>query len=186
MKDNQGNLFSDVKLLFDDLESIRYKAYAYDYERDVDKDHGRIEIRECWTISDPEILRHLRGFNNWKALSTVSRIRSERRIDAEITIEDRYHIASITGAKQVLFAVRSHWGVENKLHWSLDIAFDEDHSRLRKGFSAENFAVLRHIALNLLKNENSSRRSLRGKRLFAGWSRDYLLKVLSGLAHLPQ
>jgi predicted transposase YbfD/YdcC len=185
LKDNQGNLFEDTQLLFEDLENSQYRAYAYDYEKTVNKGHGRIEIRECWTISDPSILCHLRGFANWEKLLTVSRIRSQRWIGEEKTCEDRFHIASLTGAKRILAAVRSHWGIENSLHWTLDIAFDEDRCRVRKDNGPENFAILRHIALNLLKQEKTCKRSIKGKRLLAGWKEEYLLKVLSGLSQLP-
>lgn len=184
LKDNQGNLFEDTQKLFEDLESSHYQAYPYNYEKTVNKGHGRIEIRECWTISDPQILCHLRGFKNWKKLLTVSRIRSQRWIGDEKTCEDRFHIASILGAKRVLAAVRSHWGIENSLHWTLDMAFDEDHSRIRKDNGPENFSILRHIALNLLKQEKISKRSIKGKRLLASWKEDYLLRVLSGLSQL--
>jgi len=184
LKENQGNLFEDVQKLFTDLESSDYRGYVYDYEKTVDKGHGRIEIRECWTISDPDILRYLRGFENWEKLQTVSRIRSQRWTGNEKTSEDRFHIASIPGAKRVLASVRSHWGIENGLHWTLDLAFDEDHCRVRKHHGPENFAILRHIALNLLKQEHTCKRSIKGKRLMAGWCEDYLLKVLSGLPHL--
>ncbi len=181
LKENQGNLYEDVVRLFDDLESSQYQAYEFDYDKTVNKDHGRIEIRECWTISDLQVLQHLRGFANWKNLATVSRIRSERRIDAERSCEDRYHITSLRGAKHILRCVRSHWGIENELHWTLDLAFDEDRCRVRKDHGAENFAVLRHIALNLLKQEKTCKRGMKGKRLLAGWNQDYLLKVLAGL-----
>lgn len=184
LKENQGRLFEDVQLLFDDLEKSQYQAYAFDYHKTVNKNHGRLEIRECWTISDVEILRHLRGFENWKNLSTVSRIRAQRQIGEEKSCEDRYHIASIIGAKRVLGAVRSHWGIENELHWTLDIAFDEDRCRVRKDNGPENFAILRHIALNLLKQEQTCKRGIKGKRLLAAWKEDYLLKVLAGLARL--
>ncbi|MBN1305668.1 MAG: ISAs1 family transposase [Anaerolineales bacterium] len=117
LKDNQGQLFEDVQLLFDDLEDNHYKAYACDYHKTVNKGHGRIEIRECWTISDSETLRHLRCFSRWEKLMTVSRIHSQRWIGDEKSSEDRYRIASITGAKHVLSVVRSHWGIENQLHW---------------------------------------------------------------------
>jgi predicted transposase YbfD/YdcC len=184
LKDNQGNLFEDTQKLFEDLESSQYQAYPCDYEKTVNKGHGRIEIRACWTISDPQILGHLRGLKNWEKLLTVSRIRSQRWIGDEKTCEDRFYIASIVGAKQVLAAVRSHWGIENSLHWTLDMAFDEDRSRIRKDNGPENFGILRHIALNLLKQEKTSKRSIKGKRLLASWKEDYLLKVLSGLSQL--
>ena len=180
LKDNQGNLFEDVKILFDDLEDSNYKHYPHDYYKTVNKGHGRIEIRECWTISDVDTICHLRGYKNWKKLTTVSRIRAQRWIGEEKSCEDRYHIASIEGAKPVLGAVRSHWAIENRLHWTLDMAFDEDRSRIRKEHGAENFALLRHIALNLLKQEKTCKRSIRGKRLLAGWDENYLHKVLEG------
>jgi predicted transposase YbfD/YdcC len=184
LKDNQGRIFEDVQLRFADLEKSQYKAYAFDYAKTLDKNHGRLEIRECWTISDPEILRHLRGFENWKNLHTVSRIRSQRLVGAEKSCEDRYHLASLVGAKRILWAVRSHWGIENELHWTLDIAFDEDHCRVRKGHGPQNFAILRHIALNLLKQEKTAKRGIKGKRLLAAWNQDYLLKVLAGVTRL--
>jgi predicted transposase YbfD/YdcC len=182
LKDNQGNLFEDVKLLFDDLEEHEYKTYPYTYHKTVNKGHGRIEIRECWAISETDILSNLRGYKNWAKFKTVSRIRAQRWIGEEKSCEDRYHIASFHEAKKILPVVRSHWGVENCLHWALDMSFDEDRSRLRKEYGAENFAVLRHIALNLLKQEKSCKRSIRGKRLLAGWDHSYLLKVLAGLS----
>jgi predicted transposase YbfD/YdcC len=181
LKENQGNLYTDVVQLFDDLEHSGYKAYEHDYAKTVNKNHGRIETRECWTISDPAILQHLRGFANWKGLMTVSRIRAERQIGVERSCEDRYHIASLSGAARVLHAVRSHWGIENQLHWILDLAFDEDRCRVRKDHGPENFAVLRHIALNLLKQEKTCKRGIKGKRLLAAWKQSYLLKVLEGL-----
>lgn len=184
LKENQGHLYEDVERLFADLEDSQYKAYEFDYEKTVNKDHGRIEIRECWTISDPEVLPHLRGFANWKNLTAVSRIRAQRWIGEEKTCEDRYHIASITGAKRILGAVRSHWGIENELHWTLDLAFDEDRCRVRKDHGPENFALLRHIALNLLKQEKTCKRGIKGKRLLAGWNQDYLLKVLAGFVQM--
>lgn len=90
---------------------------------------------------------------NWQNLLTVSRFRAQRIVGEEDSSEDRYHIAIITRAKQVLWAVRSHWGIENELHWSIDIGFNECHCRVRKDYGPENFAILRHMALNLLKHK---------------------------------
>ena len=184
LKENLGRLYEDVKLLFDDLESRDYQAYADEYDRQVNKGPGRLEIREGWTLSDPAVLCHLRGFENWKNRCTVARIRAQRLVGDEQSIEDRYPSASICGAKLVLRTVRSQWSSENRLHWLLDIALDEDRHRWRPEPGPENFAVLRHIALTLLKQEKSLQRSIKGKCLVAGWNADYLLKVLSGFDSL--
>jgi predicted transposase YbfD/YdcC len=179
VKGNQGNLYEDVKGLFD---YARETAFVdCDYYRTEDNGHGRIEFRECWTISDPEYLGRIRNLSDWKDLQTIVMVKSERRIGEKRTSEVRHYISSLDGdAKQALKAVREHWGIENKVHWVLDIAFREDDSRIRKGNGAQNFAVLRHIALNLLKQEKTAKCGTKAKRLKAGWDRNYLLKVLAG------
>jgi len=183
LKGNQSNLHEDVILLFDDLEESGFTAFAYDHSKTIDKGHGRIEIRHCWTISDPELLRFLRGASRFRDIQTVVRVRSERRIDGVASVEDRHFIGSATAkASQALRASRTHWQIENALHWVLDIAFREDESRIRKGHGAQNFALLRHIALNALKRETSVKLGIKNKRLKAGWDENYLLKVLAQLA----
>jgi predicted transposase YbfD/YdcC len=184
LKENQGRLYEDVVLLFKDLEKSNYTAYLFDYAETFNLGHGRSEKRQCWTISDPEVLKYLRGFEKWEKLRTVSCIRSYRNENGHESIDERYHIASITGAKHLLTVIRSHWGIENRLHWTLDIAFDEDQCRVRKDNGPENFAILRHIALNLLKQEKTSKHSIKAKRLQAGWDDTYLLKVLGGFPEL--
>lgn len=182
LKENHGRLYEDVKLLFDDLEASRFTAYKYDYQRTLDKDHGRIEIRHCWTIADPEVLRHLRGAAEWEKLGAVVKVRAERHIGSVKTVEDRYYLSSLAGNAEVLLdARRTHWQIENGLHWVLDIAFREDECRIRKNHGDQNFAILRHIALNLLKQEKTAKLGVKGKRLRAGWDEGYLLKVLSAL-----
>jgi len=105
----------------------------------------------------------------------------QRRLGEETTTTRRYFISSLeSDAKQLLHAVRTHWGTENKVHWVLDIAFREDGCRIRKGSGAENFAVLHHVALNLPRREKTVKRNLKGKRMKAAWDKDYLLKVLTG------
>lgn len=183
LKGNQNNLHEDVILLFDDLEESAYSAYVYDYAKTVEKGHGRIEVRHCWTISDPHIVSCLRGVNRFRNLQTVVRVRAERYVGEEHSIEERYFIgSSATPATEALQATRAHWQVENSLHWVLDIAFREDESRIRKGYGAQNFAILRHIALNALKQENTAKVGIKNKRLKAGWDERYLSKVLALLS----
>lgn len=177
VKENQGKLHETLQLLFDNSAEMIW--VPCDYHRTVDKDHGRIEIRECWATSDPEYLRYIASLADWSGLQSVAMVQAERRIGEQSTVERRYFISSLASdAKQLLRAARGHWGIENRLHWVLDIAFREDECRVRKGNGAQNFAVLRHIALNLLKRERTLKASIHGKRLKAGWDHEYLVKVL--------
>lgn len=179
VKENQKGLYDDIAELFDYAQEIDFADC--DYHKTVDKGHGRIEIRECWTISNPEYLVYLRNLSAWEDLQTIVMVKSERRIGQESSTKVRYYISSLAGeAKQALESVRGHWGIENKVHWVLDIAFREDDSRVRKGNGAQNFAILRRIALNLLKQEKTAKCGIKAKRLKAGWDQNYLLKVLSG------
>ncbi len=178
VKENQSRLLETLQGLFDDPDEM--KRVGCDYHKSVDKDHGRIEIRECWSTSDPAYLQHIASFADWSGLQSIAMIQAERRIGEEKTVKRRYLISSLkSNAKQLLHASRTYWGIENKVHWVLDVAFREDDSRVRKGNGAQNFAVLRHIALNLLRRENSARISIRAKRKKAGWDHDYLLKILT-------
>lgn len=181
VKENQGHLFEDLQAIFAEAEHCQFKQVPHQTCRTVAKEHGRLETRQCWTISRADYLNSLRDRDAWEKLNTLGMVRSERRVGETVTVETRYYISSLAGtAEQFLGAVRGHWGVENGLHWTLDVAFREDESRLRKGDGAQNFAVLRHIALNLLKQEKIAKVGIKAKRLKAGWDEAYLLKVLFG------
>jgi predicted transposase YbfD/YdcC len=181
VKENQGNLYEDMHDLFEEDRQYDFKDAPYSYAKTVNKDHGRIEIRQCWTISDPEYLANIRELKRWDGIQSLVMILSERRIGEEREIQDRYYITSLeSNAEKILRAKRSYWGIENRLHWVLDIAFNEDHSRVRKDNAPQNFAILRHMALNLLKQDHSIKVGIKGKRLKCGWDTDYLLHILAG------
>jgi len=181
LKENQGHLYETFQDLFqypDEMAAIECAYY-----KTVDKGHGRIEVRECWATSDPDYLSYIHEqLSEWPSLNSLAMVKSERTvIGEETTVKYRYFISSLdSDAQLILHAVRTHWGIENKVHWVLDIAFREDDCRVRKGNGAENFAVLRHLALNLLKHEKSLKCGIKAKRKKAGWDHDYLLKVLAG------
>ena len=179
VKENQPRLLEALQGLFDDAKEMHW--VDCDSFQTVNKGHGRIESRECWTTSDPEYLKYITTLGDWQGLQSIAMVEAERRIGEKTTTTRRYFISSLkSDAESMLNAVRSHWGIENEVHWVLDITFREDDSRIRRGYGAENFAVLRHITLNLLKRETSTKASLRTKRKKAAWDDDYLLMVLTG------
>jgi predicted transposase YbfD/YdcC len=181
VKKNQGNLYDDIALFFDLAQQNEFAKVTHTYHQTVNGGHGRIEIRQCWVASGEESLSFLRNYGQWAKLQTIVMIQSERQLDGEVSQETRYFISSLAGdARQILAAKRAHWGIENKLHWVLDVAFREDDARVRQGNAPQNLAVLRHMALNLLKQEKTAKGGIKAKRLKAAWDDNYLLKVLSG------
>ena len=183
VKDNQPHLREDIQNLFAWAERVGYADIQHAHWQTTNKGHGRIEIRDCWTISDPSCIAMLADWEAWEQLQTVVRIRAQRINHGQTSIEERYYISSIPDqaartAQQALSAVRQHWGIENQLHWVLDMAFREDECCVRKDHGDENLAVLRHIALNQLNQDTTTRLGVHGKRLKAGWDTDYLSRLL--------
>jgi predicted transposase YbfD/YdcC len=181
VKENQGHLFEDIEHLCQlYLHHEQPMFYFNDYAKTVNKDHDRIEIRECWILDAAFYGPSIRHISQWAKIKTVVMIRRERRLSNKTEIHTRYYISSLAGkAERFLEVIREHWGIENCVHWVLDMAFNEDQSRLHKDHGAENFAVIRHIALNLLRNERTAKVGMKAKRLKAGWDDAYLFKVLS-------
>jgi predicted transposase YbfD/YdcC len=180
VKKNQGQLFDDMEWLFSVDQQEAFINEGYTHIRKEESGHGRQEIRECWAISNIDYLAYLRGYQNWKGLQSLAMIVSERTVGSKTEVKTRYFISSLEmDAEAFLKAKRSHWGIENRLHWVLDIAFREDMSRVRKDHAPENFAILRHLALNILKQDKSLKAGIHAKRLRAGWDEAYLLKILT-------
>ncbi len=177
LKDNHPELHEDV------IDCFTMAATMADVSQRVDKDHGRRERRVCETIDDPEMIVWLDPDGAWPGLRSIARVTATRRVgEQDPTTTTRYYLSSLPGnAQTIAKAVRSHWGIENQLHWVLDVAFREDENRARTGHSAENLALIRKLALNLLRLEPTRKRGIKASRLRAGWDDAYLLRVLGSV-----
>jgi predicted transposase YbfD/YdcC len=174
LKGNQADLLTHVKDSFTLAEPAGVPAH-----RTVEKGHGRLETRTCRTIADPATMAWLDPQGDWPGLQSIAEVTGERRIDDVVTQQTRYYLCSLPGdATAIATAVRSHWGIENRVHWVLDVAFREDESRAHLGHSAENSALIRKLALNLLRTEPTRKHGVKASRLRAGWDNTYLLRVL--------
>lgn len=175
LKGNHKTLHNQVEEVFSSI--LAGNEIEFDYFNTVDKNHGRIEIRQCWAVQVADI--SLVGSAQWANFRTIALVIDERLIGEKKQKSMRYFISSLpANAQKIMDSVRSHWTIETSLHWVLDMAFREDQSRLRTGHGAQNFAILRHLALSLLKQEDSKKRGIETKRRKAGWDLEYLLKVL--------
>lgn len=177
VKRNQETLYSQVETSFLEARFCDFEGYDVDYHETEEKSRNRFERRRHWVLDlkDSKV-----DASAWKGLGTIGLVQSHRTIGNETSIENRYYIGSIEkDAARFARSVRAHWGVENNLHWQLDVSFREDESRMRKGHSAENFVTLRHFALNLLKKDKTTKLGMKNKRLKAGWDNDYLAKLLN-------
>lgn len=168
LKGNHPKLFEDVKWLFSQHDDAPHWS-------STERGHGRTETREAWLLDD---LSFLEDVSAWRDLAGVARVRCTRQIKGEVTVNDRYFLTSHTDVTPLAHAVRAHWGIENSLHWVLDVAFDEDANTARADHAQANLVTLRHLTLNQLKRESSLKASIKTKRMRAGWDDDYLLKVL--------
>jgi predicted transposase YbfD/YdcC len=187
LKGNQETVHAEVKAFLDQtLADTQMKrapgvklpkaAANLACQETVEKDHGRFEIRRYYQSAELDWFADL---DKWEGLKSVGLVESIREVDGKSTVERRYYLSSLPlGVETFARAVRSHWGVENKVHWIMDVCFREDQSRARAGYAAENLATLRRLALNLLKREKTKKRGIRGKQLNASWDHAYLLRLL--------
>ena len=177
LKKNQPTLHSKAEEFFKEALEERFETVPHKYTESVENDHGRLEKRRYWVTSKMDWLRER---EEWAGLTSVGMVESKREVDGKTSREVRYFISSLPGdnAEKFAVAVRSHWSVENNLHWVLDVAFDEDRSRVRKDNAPQNMAMLRHVALNLLKADKSTKVGIKTRRKMAGWSNEYLAHLL--------
>lgn len=178
VKENQPTLHSDIAGIFNRAAKNTEFLDTLDFCETTNKGHGRIEVRRCWTCA---VLDKITQRQEWPNLACVVLVEVDRTLNGKTTTEQRHFISSKKHlrAKTALSIVRSHWGIENELHWVLDMAFREDDCRVRAGYAAENFAVLRHITVNLLKKVNS-KVGIKNRRLRAALDRQFLLSILTG------
>ena len=178
LKGNQKLLHKDVKDWFELARKEEFASREHSYYQQIEGGHHRVEKRQIWTVAVSE-LPSLHNQSLWTRLKTVVMVVSERRLWNKTTTEVRFYLSSlVSNAEKISQAIRSHWGIENSLHWTLDVTFFEDKSRIRKDHSPENFALLRRLAVNLLKQEKGFKGSLKMKRYLAGMDNNYLVQIL--------
>jgi predicted transposase YbfD/YdcC len=172
VKENQLNLHQNIALYFQDLQNGRFDTFET-----IDGEHGRIETRRYFSTDN---INWLAEKHQWTGIKTICMAVRQRDVNGKISTESAYFISSLENqASKIAKAIRDHWNIENNLHWCLDISFREDHCRVRKDHAPENFGILRHMAINLLKREKSLKGGIQTKRLKAAWDHDYLLKILT-------
>ncbi len=177
LKSNQSALYEAVEDFFSVAQANDFAGVNYDFLEEVDKGHGRLEIRRYWITED---LRTLPNTEQWVGLRSIGMVERRCWINGIETVERRFFIASIPAdARRFARAVRGHWGVENRLHWRLDVVFSEDASRIRKGNPPAIMTTIRHLCMNLFEREPSSLR-LSQKRRKAAWNDNYRAKILFG------
>lgn len=185
LKTNQGNLYAQVAQWFEQARCNDFAGIEESYYQTIESGHHRLETRQYWSVPVAS-LGNLHNQAQSKGLQSVVMVVSERRLWNKTTCEVRFYISSLASDAQVLAqATRGHWRIENTVHWTLDVTFKEDASRIRKDHAAENFALLRRMTLNLLNQEKTFKGSNRMKRYKAAMDNDYLLKIIAASRSEP-
>lgn len=183
LKGNHPTLHDDVRATFAEARATGFAGLAaahHSATKTVDKGHGRLEVRRAWVISDPAVLAFLDEAGRWAGLRAIGLVEAERRVGAERAVERRHYLLSAPlDAATFAGVVRRHWGIENRLHWVLDVTCGEDASRVRAGHAAQNLAALRRLALNLLRRDATRRGSVATKRFTAALDHDYLATLIA-------
>ena len=178
LKKNQGQLYKNVEQLFKEAIRTDFRGILHSAYQTREEGHGRSEIRHYLMLTD--INERIDPNHKWQKLKSVGLVESVRTVDGKTTVETRYYISSLPNNAELFGqSVRSHWGIENSLHWILDVALNEDDCRIRKENAPENFAVMRRLAVNLLGREKSNKRGVKNKQFLAAMDNDYLTKVLA-------
>lgn len=180
LKGNHGQLHADVQEWFAWASERQFQNMPHGYAQTVNKNHGRLDIRQCWALSDPQAFEVIRHYDGWASLQSIVMVQRERRAldNKPVAPETVYFLSSLPpDADRLLSAIRAHWSIENNFHWTLDVVFHEDDARLRVLNGAENFAILRRFALNLLKRHPASF-SLKRKRFKAALDDSFLTQLL--------
>ncbi|NEP51356.1 MAG: ISAs1 family transposase [Moorea sp. SIO3C2] len=181
LKGNQGKLRQQVEDWFKRAQAMNWQGIDYSYHQTLESGHHRIETRQVWAVSVSQ-LPPLHRQRQWLGLTTVVMVRTQRHLWNKTTTEVRFYISTLEAeAQRHNQVIRSHWSIENSLHWVLDVTFNEDASRIRTGYAAQNLGLLRRLSINLLKRE-PSRQSLKMKRYQAGMDNDFLIKILAASA----
>jgi predicted transposase YbfD/YdcC len=177
LKGNQGILHAEVEAFLEEAQVNGFAGVSHDFLEKSEESHGRRETRRYWITED---VGWLSAHAQWEKLRSIGMVESIREDHGHTTTERRFYISTLKAeAKTFARAVRGHWAIENSLHWSLDVSFGEDQCRVRVGHAAENFAILRHLVLNLLKADSTKKVGLKAKQKCAGWDHNYLLSLLS-------
>lgn len=183
LKENQSHLLESAKLFMEQGIDTRFSHLVAKSVTDINKDHGRIETRTYIIAALPDGIAWEDEKKAWSGLKSIGRVTSKRQIGDKITCETRYFITSLhtsenLSARRFAKAMRGHWGIENSLHWVLDMSFNEDASRARRANTQENMCILRKIALTLIKQDETKKASIRSKRNIAAWDIEFMATLI--------